>query len=76
VRVALLAAVYLGAAKLGLTMAAVSLFVFAGPTTLVSFHPLACTVFPLGNWAALWQEVETLRQRAAERPAAASSARP
>jgi hypothetical protein len=47
VRVALLAAFYFGAAKLGLTMAAMSLFVFAGPTTLFSFHPLAATVFPL-----------------------------
>jgi hypothetical protein len=47
VRVALLAAVYFGAAKLGLTMAAMSLFVFTGPTTLFSFHPLASTIFPL-----------------------------
>jgi hypothetical protein len=53
VRVALLAAASFGAAKVGLTMVAVSLFVFAGPTALISFHPLASTVFPLVIWAAL-----------------------
>jgi hypothetical protein len=53
VRVALLAVAYFGAAKVGLTMVAVSQFVFAGPTALISFHPLASTVFPLVIWAAL-----------------------
>ena len=37
VRLALLAAFYLGAATVGLTMAAVSLFVFAGPTRPLLF---------------------------------------
>jgi hypothetical protein len=32
---------------------AVSRFVFAGPTALFSFHPLASTVFLLVIWAAL-----------------------
>jgi PAS domain-containing protein len=32
---------------------AVSLLVFAGPTALFSFHPLAYTVFPFVIWAAL-----------------------
>jgi hypothetical protein len=45
--VAHLAAFYFVAAKLGRTMAAMSLFVFAGPTTLFSFHPLVSTVLPL-----------------------------
>jgi PAS domain S-box-containing protein len=36
-----------------LALAAVSLLVFAGPTALFSFHPLAYTVFPFVIWAAL-----------------------
>jgi integral membrane sensor domain MASE1 len=36
-----------------LAVAAVSLLVFAGPTALFSFHPLAYTVFPFVIWAAL-----------------------
>jgi PAS domain S-box-containing protein len=40
-----------GALLLGL--AAISLLVFAGPTDLFSFHPLAYTVFPFMIWAAL-----------------------
>ena len=32
---------------------AVSLLVFAGPTALFSFHPLASTVFPFVIWSAL-----------------------
>jgi PAS domain S-box-containing protein len=49
-----------GALLLGL--AAVSRLVFAGPTALFSFAPLACTVFPFVIWAALrfGQPVATL----------------
>src|SRR5262249_44691989 len=41
------------AAALLLALVAMSLLVFAGPTALISFHPLACTVFPFVIWAAL-----------------------
>jgi hypothetical protein len=53
VQLALLAAVDFCAAKVGLTMAAVSLLVFAGLTAFFSFHPLTSTVFSLVIWAAL-----------------------
>ena len=36
-----------------LALMAVNLFVFAGPTALFSFHPLASTVFPFVIWATL-----------------------
>src|SRR5262249_59284871 len=36
-----------------LGLVAVSLLVFAGPTAIFSFHPLAYTVFPFVIWAAL-----------------------
>jgi hypothetical protein len=49
-QVTLLAAVYGGAARVGLTRAATSLFGFAGPTTLSSLHALASPVFPLVIW--------------------------
>jgi serine phosphatase RsbU (regulator of sigma subunit) len=41
------------AGALFLTLVAVSLLVFAGPTAYFSFHPLAYTVFPFVIWAAL-----------------------
>ena len=41
------------AGALLLARMAVSLLVFAGPTALFSFHPLASTVFPFVIWSAL-----------------------
>jgi PAS domain S-box-containing protein len=41
------------AGALLLALVAVSLLVFAGPTALFSFHPLAYAVFPFVIWAAL-----------------------
>ena len=41
------------AGALLLALVTVSLLVFAGPTALFSFQPLAYTVFPLVIWAAL-----------------------